>query len=103
VFSEDIALLTESIESDDFGQQIISVTETIIQADKKSVTRSEFYQAANTDLKPEIVFDVHSFEYSNERFLRWNSREYSVLRAFEHVRNGLNLTELVCEHRVGHG
>lgn len=103
MFSEDITLLAEVVDVDDLGQEEITLTETLIQAEKRSVTRSEFYLAANTDLKPEIVFDVHSFEYSGERLLRWNGRDYSIVRTFEHEWQGLALTELICERRVGHG
>lgn len=103
MLSEDIVLLTETIERDSYGQEIVTYTETPVQAEKKSVTRSEFYQAATSDLKPEVVFDVHTFEYFGEKLLRWNGVIYSIIRAYDHDRSGLKLTELVCERRVGHG
>lgn len=102
-FDHDIDLLAEVIIRDEYGQETVSYSETLVQAALVEVTRSEFYQAAATDLKPEIAFDVHSFEYSGERLLRFEGRKYSVLRAYRHDRDGLDLTELTCERRIGHG
>lgn len=103
MFSHDVDLLSETIEQDEYGQEIVTLTETFVQANLVEVTRTEFYQAAATDLKPEIAFDVHSFEYSGERLLRFEGCEYSVLRAYRHTKQGLDLTELTCERRVGNG
>lgn len=49
----------------------------------KSVTRNEAYQAMSQGLNPAYVFVLsHSFEYKDERLLRYDGNVYKVLRAY---------------------
>lgn len=63
-------------------------------AEKKSVVRSEFYQAAATGLKPKLTFVVWTREYESEQRLEYAGEKYNIIRTFE--LNGEE-TELVCE------
>ncbi|MBE6068844.1 MAG: phage head-tail adapter protein [Clostridium lundense] len=82
MWSEAIELgnLVETIE---YGEPIQSMVWREVFANKKSVRQSEFYQAANVGLKPEIIFEVHSFEFSNDEKVRYKGKEYSIIRAYE--------------------
>lgn len=66
-------------------------------ANKKSIRQSEFYQAAATGLRPELMFEVRTSEYNGEKTLIYNAKEYTVIRAFE---KGGEFTEIVCSGLV---
>ncbi|MFI8716146.1 phage head closure protein [Brevibacillus brevis] len=72
----------------------VSETTRSVYANQKSVSRTEFYQAIANNLKPTVVFEVHSFEYENEQKLRHNGKEYLILRTYS---KGDELIELVCQ------
>lgn len=65
-----------------------------IYADKKSVRQSEFYQAAATGFKPEIVFEIWEFEYEDESLVTYMGKEYRVIRTFE--KGNSEKIELIC-------
>lgn len=81
------------------------ITETMVYrevfANKKSVRQSEFYQAATVGLRPELIFEVHSFEFNNDEKLRYpvgeEGTEYSIIRVFDKG----EITELVVTTHVG--
>lgn len=54
-------------------------------ANKKSVRQSEHYQAAQIGLKPELVFEVHNFEFNNDEKVRYpvtTGVEYTIIRTY---------------------
>lgn len=67
---------------------------TKIYANKLSVTRSEFYQAIANDLKPEVTFEIHEFEYCNEQKLIHEGKAYLIIRTFS---KNNDILELVCQ------
>lgn len=68
-----------------------------VYANKKSVRQNEFYQAAATGLKPEVMFEIRSFEYEGEHLLTHENKEYRIIRTFEKDKN---LVELICSGLV---
>ncbi|MFD2442930.1 phage head closure protein [Bacillus sp. CGMCC 1.16607] len=97
-FNSIIYLINVSLESDELKNQIEKTAEKRQTfAEKKSVRQSEYYQAAVSGLKPEIVFLVWTLEYQGESKLEYEGKVYSIIRTFE--KNGF--TELVCEVKVG--
>lgn len=97
----DVTLIDETVSRDDIGQEVITETLTTIQADRESVSRSEFYQAANTGLKPELVLLVHEFEYGGQRLMKFDGGYYTIIRTYTVERDGLRMVELVGERRLG--
>lgn len=71
-------------DSDDIGD---IVKEEIywneIYAKKKSITQGEFYQAQAQGFKPELKFEINSFEYENNKKIRYKGRVYKILRTYE--------------------
>ncbi len=51
-------------------------------ANKKSVRQSEFYQSAGVGLKPELVFEIKSFEYADNKYVKHEGTMYNILRTF---------------------
>lgn len=67
----------------EIGDSIKEKTYTEIFAEKKNITQREFYQAQSTGLKPELKFEINSFEYDNETHIRYENKEYKVLRTYQ--------------------
>ena len=64
-----------------------------IFADKQSVKRAEFYQAAASGLRPEMVFVIRLVEYNGEQSLFYNFKAYNIIRTYE---KDTEFIELVC-------
>ena len=99
-FDHEVTLISETITEDEIGNQIPVETETTILCGKKSVTRSEFYNAATAGLKPSIVLVVHTYEYEGQQRLEFEGERYKVIRAYEVSTEELELT---CEQVINNG
>jgi SPP1 family predicted phage head-tail adaptor len=64
-----------------------------VYANKKSVRQSEFYQAAQAGLRPELMFEVRSVEYQGEPKLRYGGKDYRIIRTYE---KDSETIELIC-------
>lgn len=71
----------------------------------ESVTRSEFYQAAQQNLHPTVIFVLsNSVEYNGEKTLEWTDPKgkthvYDILRTYNAPDK--DELELVAEERIG--
>lgn len=94
MYDHELILIGSGYTEDELGNQILSESTTSILCKVDSIGRNEFYSAASSDLKPEIVFTIHKYEYANERKVEFEGKKYSVLRTyavnFEEI-------ELTCE------
>lgn len=86
--------VTESVV---YGEPIQSTAWTDIFANKRSVRQSEFYAASNLGLKPELMFEVHSHEFSGHTKLKHDNKEYEIIRAYDKG----EVTELTVAGQVG--
>lgn len=84
----------------DIGDIIQIPTSRKILAEKKSVRQSEHYQADAVGAKPEIVFKVWLAEYKEESSLKYNKRDYKIIRTYSPDEKNI---ELVCEGLVNRG
>lgn len=84
---KDIIELGNMTETIIHGEPIQSMEYREIFANKKSVKRSEFYMAANTGLKPELIFEVRSIEFNNDEKVRYpsgdNGKVYAIIRTYD--------------------
>ena len=94
LFRDVISLITVTTTENELGDTIEVSTERQVFADKQSIRQSEFYQAAATGLRPELMFVVRTIEYNGETKLKYNGKEYSIIRTYD--KDG-ELTELVCQ------
>lgn len=68
----------------------------------RSVSRSDFYQAAQSGLKPSIVLVISTAEdYQGEKVVLFESKEYTVLRVYQ--RPEKDEVELTLEERTENG
>jgi SPP1 family predicted phage head-tail adaptor len=94
LFRDVISLITVTTTENELGDTIEVSTERQVFADKQSVRQSEFYQAAATGLRPELMFVVRTIEYNGETRLKYNGKIYDIIRTYD--KDG-ELTELVCQ------
>lgn len=92
-----IDLVSETYSENEMGDIISNETKRQVFTNKKSISQTEFYQAAATGLKPELKFEVRTIEYDGEPKLSFNNKTYSILRVFD--KNG-ETTELICSGLV---
>lgn len=65
-----------------------------VLATVSGVSRSEFYAASASGMKPSATFGVHPADYQDEKFLVYEGKRYKVLRSYPRT---LRETELICE------
>ena len=94
LFRDVISLITVTTTENELGDTIEVSTERQVFADKQSVRQSEFYQAAATGLRPELMFVVRSIDYNQEPKLKHGDKTYTIIRTYD--KDG-ELTELVCQ------
>lgn len=90
-------LLQEQIIKTSLGQERKSFVPSEVFCKKKSVTRTEYFTAGQSGLRPSAMFKVHLLDYDQELYIRHEEKIYSIYRTFE---NG-NFIELYCEVRSG--
>lgn len=92
-----ITLVTQTITADKYGNEVATETERTVYCEVDSISQTEFYAAANTELNPEYKFTIFFGDYEGEEVVVFNGARYSVYRTY---RTGDNL-ELYAERKIG--
>jgi len=69
-----------------YGEAISTFAYREVFANEKSIKQSEFYQAASVGLKPELMYEIRSFEFDNDEKVRIGGitgKEYSIVRTYK--------------------
>jgi len=69
-----------AIVEDEYGNQKEQPVERKIYANEYSVSSTEYYNAAVTGLRPEVAFEIYSFEYDGEKKFKYKGKEYNIIR-----------------------
>lgn len=80
---KEVIELGKSSENIVFGEVIKLITWTTVYANKQSVRLKEFYESRVVGLKPELMFEIRTAEFDNHEKIRFNSKEYSIIRTYE--------------------
>ena len=87
-----ISLVTET-NSAHGVHETITENEREVMAEIRSVTRSEYYNALNAGVQPEIVFKLAlDADYQDEHFLRFRGKKYRVVRTYLTNDGGIEIT-----------
>lgn len=78
-----IELISITYGQNEIGDITELKTYTEIFGKEKSIKQSEFYQAQASGFKPELKFEINSFEYNDEKYVRYNNKEYRVIRTYK--------------------
>lgn len=79
----DVIELGDLEEYNEFGEVLERFVYRKVYANKKSVRQSEFYQSASVGLKPELMFEIRSIEFNNDEKVRYNGKEYTIIRTYD--------------------
>ena len=78
-------LIKEGYDSDEVGIQVPTRTETEVFCGEIAITEREFYDAAQTGIRPETAVIVNSMDYDGQEKVSFNGMIYSVLRRYPRV------------------
>lgn len=76
-------LLSTTYEPNKYGVPVPTNTEKEVFCDRRSISRSEFFNAGRNGLNPQYVFTVFKGEYSGETKCKYNGLTYSIYRVYE--------------------
>ena len=93
-YDHELVLIKQDFTFDEIGNQIPIETRKTVLCNVKSVGRNEFYGAATSGLKPEVVFIIHGYEYNGEREVEFEGKKYHVIRTYS---TDFEEIELTCE------
>lgn len=99
-YDHELTLIGQQYGEDEIGNQIPVESTTTVLCGLKSVGRSEFYSAATSGLRPELVFVVHGYEYKGEQKVQFEGVRYNVIRTYQVSFEEL---ELICERVAADG
>ena len=92
-----IDLIAQNITTDDYGREVATETSRTVLCHVYSITQTEFYAAANTEIQPDLRFNVFFADYEGEEIIEHKGERYAVYRTF---RSG-DYMELYAERKVG--
>lgn len=96
--SDVIELVTVTRTQNDIGAWAETVTRRQVMCKVESVTRAEFFDAAQTGLKPEYRFTVFAGDYTGELEAVYNGTVYSIYRTYHGTGDQV---ELYVESKAG--
>lgn len=97
MMADELVLIAQTITTDEYGREEITEKETTVFAEVYSITQTEFFAAANTELNPEYRFDVFFGDYNGESLVKYQGNKYAIYRTF---RRG-DYMELYAERKIG--
>ena len=85
-------LITETASAHGVHQSVTETARTVY-CTVQSVSRSEFYTAANAGMRPEWVFRLEAAEdYQDERVVRFRGQKLRVVRTYPTDDGGIEIT-----------
>ena len=100
-----ILVSTPTYTRDEEGNMIPTATERQVLCRNESVTRSEFYQAAQVGMHPEYVFVLsHFMDYEGEKFIKytdWSNTLHDLYVTRTYRRPDSTELEIYAEERSG--
>lgn len=95
--SDVLTLVSETFQTDDYGNQVATETETDVYCEVYSISQNEFFSAGREGHRPSFRFDVFFGDYSGEQIVEYNSTRYYIYRTYRRD----DTMELYAEMRVG--
>ena len=92
-----LTLVAQTITTDAYGNETATDNENTVYCEVESISQSEFYAAADTELNPEYRFTVFFGDYGGESVVKYKDVKYSIYRTY---RAG-DYMELYAERKVG--
>lgn len=96
MFNDELILIAVTYGSDGIGNQTETEERRAVLCNVDTIGRREFYEAATSDLNPEIVFTVNKYEYQKERYAEYEGVKYRIIREYL-LKDEFESIELTCE------
>lgn len=97
LFNGLLTLISLTVGTDEYGNAIYAEEKRAdVLCAPLSVTRSEFYSAAQAGLNPTNVFEINGFEYGGESLVEYEGAKYSVIRSYQ---TDYETVQLTCERK----
>lgn len=96
-FSDNITLRAITTTTDADGYPIATPTDTTVWANRKSVSRSEFYASNQAGINMTQAFEIHAEDWNNQTFIVDGSKVYKIERSYQ---IGLGIVELNCSDKA---
>lgn len=97
MYNDLVTLIAITTTKDDIGQPVETETPREVLCEVKSISQTEFYQAAQTQLRPELKVIMDADEYEKEVRLEYDGEDYKVIRRYKTDGNEIELT---CERVI---
>lgn len=97
-YDHELKLISFTSSKDENADPILIPHETVILCGLNSVGRGEFYAAAALQLRPELVFTIHAYEYDHQQLVEFQGTRYKVIRTYS---TGFEELELTCQKEAG--
>jgi SPP1 family predicted phage head-tail adaptor len=91
-------LISETTSKDSTAQTITTPVEKDCIGQMRSVYEREFFQAAESGIRPDCVIETSAFNYHGERFVKVNDDLLTIYRVYK---KGTDRIELYIGERVG--
>lgn len=84
MFESTATLYSETIQQDAELNEVKAYTprDVLVRA-TRSITRTEYYQAAAQGLKPAAVLVLFFADYEGERLVSWEGKTYTITRSYQ--------------------
>lgn len=92
-----LTLIKRTITTDTYGNELATETENTVYCEVDSITRTEFYAAANTEIQPDYKFTVFFGDYDGQMVVVYQNKRYAIYRTY---RDG-DYMELYAERKIG--
>lgn len=110
MYNHELTLISYTNTKDEIGNPIKTPIREMVLCKVRSIGSTEYYNAQVSNLKPELKFIVHAFEYKNQREVEFEGNKYQVIRTYkgdtvdrsDNALSGEEI-ELTCEMVLGNG
>ena len=95
--SDVLTLIALTITTDTYGIEETTDVRKDVFCEVDSISQSEFFAAANTEMNPEYKFTIFFGDYDGQSIVEFHGVRYAIYRTF---RSGDNM-ELYVERKIG--
>lgn len=92
-----LTLITQTISTDTYGNEVAAESDKQVYCEVDSITQTEFYAAANTEINPDYKFTVFFGDYDGQVVVEYQNVRYTIYRTY---RAG-DYMELYAERKIG--
>jgi SPP1 family predicted phage head-tail adaptor len=107
-YDHELTLISQTVTEDEIGNQIAEEAFDVVFCRIANVGQAERYAARVDDLRLEIKFIIHNFEYAGQKVAQYQGERFRVISttdgAYANAKYlAFDEIELTCEKVIGNG